>query len=240
MKMFGVLDLETLLIPGCRFAIGIRNSHDKSMRLELTIGARVLVCMNMALQGDSQPLFAKHSKSFSLIDAISGGVDRIKRNFEPMRRQVATWRAQQLTNATAKLIVYRGSSRTNWTPRSTERGVCINCTLRRSTKTSNPVRCGACRMPLPRRSRNCIPFRSSRPRRSLDLIWSGRRRPDRSAHYTDLPAPARLCAGKARRITLARGLASLRGTAFLVQLDHLRLADHSHERSDALRSLDRT
>jgi hypothetical protein len=107
MKMFGVLDLEALLIPGCRFAIGIRNSHDKSMRLGLTIGARVLVCMNMAFYGDFQPLLAKHSKSFSLVDAISVGVDRMQRNFEPMRRQVETWRAQQLTSATAKLIIYR-------------------------------------------------------------------------------------------------------------------------------------
>lgn len=41
MKMYGVLDLETLFIPGCRFAIGIRNSHDKSMRLGLTIGYKL-------------------------------------------------------------------------------------------------------------------------------------------------------------------------------------------------------
>ena len=39
MKMFGVLDLETE-IQGARFSIGIRNSHDKSMRLALTCGYR--------------------------------------------------------------------------------------------------------------------------------------------------------------------------------------------------------
>ena len=37
MKMFGVLDLETEM-HGCRFAIGLRNSHDKSMHLALTCG----------------------------------------------------------------------------------------------------------------------------------------------------------------------------------------------------------
>jgi hypothetical protein len=42
-----------------------------------------------------------------LVDAISVGVDRMQRDFEPMRRQVETWRAQQLTNAAAKLIIYR-------------------------------------------------------------------------------------------------------------------------------------
>ena len=31
MKMFRVMDFETE-IPGCRFSIGIRNSHDKKMR----------------------------------------------------------------------------------------------------------------------------------------------------------------------------------------------------------------
>lgn len=47
MKMFGVLDLETTF-DGCRFSIGVRNSNDKSMRLALTVGYRVLVCDNMA------------------------------------------------------------------------------------------------------------------------------------------------------------------------------------------------
>jgi hypothetical protein len=40
MKMFGVLDLETQM-EGCRFSIGIRNSHDKSLRLGLTAGLYV-------------------------------------------------------------------------------------------------------------------------------------------------------------------------------------------------------
>jgi hypothetical protein len=32
------------------------------------------------------PVLAKHSKLFSLIDCISVGVDRMQRNFEPMRK----------------------------------------------------------------------------------------------------------------------------------------------------------
>jgi len=37
------------------------------------------------------PVLAKHSKSFSPIDCISVGVDRMQRNFEPMRKQVEAW-----------------------------------------------------------------------------------------------------------------------------------------------------
>jgi hypothetical protein len=55
MKMFGVLDLETQM-EGCRFSIGIRNSHDKSIRLGLTAGLRVFVCSNMAFSGDFTPV----------------------------------------------------------------------------------------------------------------------------------------------------------------------------------------
>jgi hypothetical protein len=105
MKMFGVLDLETQM-DGCRFSIGIRNSHDKSLRLGLTAGIRVFVCSNMAFSGDFTPVLAKHSKSFNLIDTLAIGVDRIQRNFEPMQRQVESWRETQLSDERAKLIFY--------------------------------------------------------------------------------------------------------------------------------------
>jgi Domain of unknown function (DUF932) len=105
MKMFGVLDLETQM-EGCRFSIGIRNSHDKSLRLGLTAGLRVFVCSNMAFSGDFTPVLAKHSKSFNLIDTLAVGVDRIQRNFEPMQRQVEHWRQAQITDERAKLIFY--------------------------------------------------------------------------------------------------------------------------------------
>ena len=106
MKMFGVLDLETE-IQGCRFAIGIRNSHDKTMRLALTCGYRVFVCSNMAFSGDFTPVLAKHSKAFSLVDAISVGVDRMQRSFEPMRKQVEAWQKSELTDVTARIIIYQ-------------------------------------------------------------------------------------------------------------------------------------
>jgi hypothetical protein len=52
-------------------------------------------------------VLAKHSKSFSLVDAISVGVDRMQRNFEPMRKQVELWRQSELTDVTAKMIIYQ-------------------------------------------------------------------------------------------------------------------------------------
>jgi hypothetical protein len=51
MKVFGVLDLASEM-EGCRFSIGLRASHDKSMRLAMTSGYRVFVCSNTAFAGD--------------------------------------------------------------------------------------------------------------------------------------------------------------------------------------------
>src|ERR1051326_5053095 len=106
MKMLCVLALDTGM-PGCRFSIGIRNSHDRSMRLAAVVGVRVLVCENMAFSGDFEPVLAKHSKNFSLQNALSIGVDQMQRNFDGMRNQVECWRQSQLVDVQTKLIIYR-------------------------------------------------------------------------------------------------------------------------------------
>lgn len=67
----------------------------------------MFVCANLAFQGEYTPVLAKHSNNFSLQDALSVGVDRMQRNFEPMRRLVDAWRKEQLSTDAAKLTIYR-------------------------------------------------------------------------------------------------------------------------------------
>ena len=68
-----------------------------------TVPPRWAVLVNT---GVFTPVLAKHSKSFSLIDCISLGVDRMQRNFEPMRKQVEAWQRSELTDVTAKVVIY--------------------------------------------------------------------------------------------------------------------------------------
>jgi hypothetical protein len=105
MKMFGVLSLQTQYRGVC-FSIGLRNANDKSMRLAMTVGYRVLVCDNMAFMGDFNPVFHKHSARLDLIDVVSIGVDKIQRNFEPLRQQITDWQERPLHDEKAKLIIY--------------------------------------------------------------------------------------------------------------------------------------
>src|SRR5262245_24290376 len=106
MKMFGVMELDQGM-HGARFALGLRNSHDKSFRLAVTVGYRVFVCENLAFSGDFSPVLAKHSKHFSLQNALSIGVDDMQRNFKPMVEGVDRWRNSQLTDVTARLLIYQ-------------------------------------------------------------------------------------------------------------------------------------
>lgn len=106
MKLFGVLDLETMG-EGFRFSLGLRNANDKSMRLGLVVGVRILVCDNMAFSGDFTPVLAKHSKHFDLNSALAVGIDQMQRNFKPMADQIAHWREALISEVRAKEIIYR-------------------------------------------------------------------------------------------------------------------------------------
>jgi len=52
-------------------------------------------------------VLAKHSKNFSLQNALSIGVDQMQRNFDGMRKQVDAWRESQLSDVAAKLLIYQ-------------------------------------------------------------------------------------------------------------------------------------
>ena len=61
----------------------------------------------VASRGAYTPVLAKHSKHFALEDSLAIGVDRMQRNFGPLKQQVEEWRALQLSTAAAKLLIYQ-------------------------------------------------------------------------------------------------------------------------------------
>jgi len=106
MRLFGLLELNAEF-QGVRFAIGLRNANDKSMRLGMVAGYRVFICDNMALSGDFKPLLAKHTKHFDLVESVSIGVDRIQRGFQPLRERIDTMRRRELTADEGRSIIYQ-------------------------------------------------------------------------------------------------------------------------------------
>ena len=109
-RMFGLIELD-LEYKGVRFAIGLRNAHDKSMRVAMVAGYKVTVCENMMLQGDFQPMLAKHSKNFALEDALAIACDRVQRNFGRLHNEITQKREKQIEEGYAKRILYDAFSK---------------------------------------------------------------------------------------------------------------------------------
>lgn len=106
-RMFGLLQLDATFLD-VRFSIGIRNAHDKSMRLGIVAGYNVTVCSNMMFTGEFKPVLAKHSKHFNLEDALTIGVDRIQKGWTPIQEAMQHRRECQLNDTQAKLLIYEG------------------------------------------------------------------------------------------------------------------------------------
>ena len=104
-RMFGVLALN-VLYNDCRIQIALRNSHDKSFSIGLTVGYKVFCCDNLAFHGDFEALSKKHSKHINIQEVVTLGVDRMQRNFAPMMKQVDAWQGFNLPDQTAKLVIY--------------------------------------------------------------------------------------------------------------------------------------
>ncbi len=107
MKLFGLIELD-VEYSGVRFAIGLRNANDKSMRVGLVAGYRVMVCENKMLTGDFQPMLAKHSKNFNLMDGLSVAVDRIQRNIGEVSDQIGRKKVTMLSIDNARSLIYQG------------------------------------------------------------------------------------------------------------------------------------
>lgn len=106
-RLFGMMTLD-IQQDGISLVMGLRNSHDKSFSLGIVAGFRVFVCDNLAFSGDFQPLAKKHSKHLmsALPDAISIGIDRTQRQFQPIMQNVNRWKDFDLSDSAARSVIY--------------------------------------------------------------------------------------------------------------------------------------
>ncbi len=102
----------------------------------------VLTHFSHIVAGVFTPVLAKHSKSFSLIDCISVGVDRMQRNFEPMRKEVELWQKSELTDVSAKVVIYEAFVEGKWQLPNILLAPSMTCTSNRGTRSSDRERSG--------------------------------------------------------------------------------------------------
>ena len=115
-------------------------------------------------------MVAKHSKSFSLIDCVSVGVDRLQRNFKPMRNQVQAWQRSELTDLTAKVVIYEAFVEGRLEAPNISPGPRMICALSRSMRSSGHERFGVCQM-LTSAFKELDPIPQFRATRSWESSW---------------------------------------------------------------------
>lgn len=106
MKLFGVLRVNADY-EGVGFAIGLRNANDRSMRVGIVSGYRVFCCDNLAFSGDFNPMLQKHSKNLDLVESVSIAIDRIQRQWQPLRMAIDYKREHFLNDDVARNMIYR-------------------------------------------------------------------------------------------------------------------------------------
>ena len=106
MKLFAVLRVNADY-EGVGFSIGLRNANDRSMRVGIVSGYKVFCCDNLAFSGDFNPMLQKHSKNLDLVESVSIAVDRIQRQWQPLRTAIDYKRNHFLNEDVARNMIYR-------------------------------------------------------------------------------------------------------------------------------------
>ena len=84
-KMFGVLRFSPNGRADFTRALGVRNSHDKSLAVGLTAGISVLVCSNTAFGGE-EIIHRKHTSKIEIQSLMGGVFDRMEASFIRLER----------------------------------------------------------------------------------------------------------------------------------------------------------
>ena len=108
-KMFATFTLQHQIHDDFAFALGLRAANDKSMAIELVAGCKVFVCDNLALSGEADILWRKHTSGLSdliLRTAVSLGVGKAINRFASFDAGITALKERFITDTEAKANIY--------------------------------------------------------------------------------------------------------------------------------------
>ena len=105
-RMFGVLDTDYQATEEGGAAIGVRTSNDCSLSLQLAIGFRVLVCMNMCFYGDLIALRRKHTANLDLHTEFATGIGRYVNGYTKLQENIDWWKERTVSKERGKQLIY--------------------------------------------------------------------------------------------------------------------------------------
>lgn len=108
--LFGVMDLRgdsTLpATQGFSAAMGLRTANDKTMSIQLGVGAKVFICDNLAFHADMIAMKKKHTSGLDLIGDLRDAVKRFIEKFWTMSLQFEDMKNIAITPNEARVRIY--------------------------------------------------------------------------------------------------------------------------------------
>ena len=108
LKLFGVMTLEHSVNAEWTRAIGIRNSHDKSLCVGITAGVNVLVCSNLAF-GGTTVLQRRHTSRIDLNVMVEEAMTCLEDNYLNLEYSLDRLRDLCLTHDQARSILVQAA-----------------------------------------------------------------------------------------------------------------------------------
>lgn len=108
-KLFSVMTLENTTNPEWRRCLGIRNSHDKSIRLGIAAGISVMVCSNLCFGGD-KTVQRKHTTHIDVQDVVHQAVSTLDASFDILERRLESMKTMRISDDQARSILVQLAS----------------------------------------------------------------------------------------------------------------------------------
>ncbi len=103
-KMFGVLRFSPMGRTDITRALGVRNSHDKSIAVGLAAGLNVFVCSNLCMASEIV-VHRRHTSGMELESLVGGVFDRLELSFVKLERNADSLHLQAITIDDARRII---------------------------------------------------------------------------------------------------------------------------------------
>ncbi len=105
-KMFGVLRFHPEGHPEYSRALGVRNSHDKSFALGLTVGLSIIVCSNLAFGGETT-ITRRHTSGIDIDQLVPEAFNNLEQQFVRLELNVSCLKSKPVSLNEARIIAVR-------------------------------------------------------------------------------------------------------------------------------------
>jgi hypothetical protein len=104
-KLFGTFDTQWQKMDDLGAAVGFRHANDKSMPIQIAVGARVFVCDNMSFHGDLIAI-RKHTSKLDLGQELDSAMYRYMKGWMEFTGNIEAQKEAMLEDRKAKTLIY--------------------------------------------------------------------------------------------------------------------------------------